>query len=157
MEYAEHGDLGAWLGLRPLALEPGAEIAVLRIFHDQAVPRACSVDDDKSIEDAQRARLAVEELREVRLAQPRREAISDLDANLRWQRPPRVWRREVDFPETSLADHSMQVVGPVALGAVDARQWLPRALRCASGAGRRGRSEERRVGKECRSRWSPYH
>src|SRR5690242_21335268 len=23
--------------------------------------------------------------------------------------------------------------------------------------GRRGRSEERRVGKECRSRWSPYH
>ena len=25
---------------------------------------------------------------------------------------------------------------------------------CAEGA---GRSEERRVGKECRSRWSPYH
>ena len=24
-------------------------------------------------------------------------------------------------------------------------------------AGRPGRSEERRVGKECRSRWSPYH
>src|SRR2546422_10665629 len=24
-------------------------------------------------------------------------------------------------------------------------------------ANRRGRSEERRVGKECRSRWSPYH
>ena len=24
-------------------------------------------------------------------------------------------------------------------------------------AARRGRSEERRVGKECRSRWSPYH
>ena len=23
--------------------------------------------------------------------------------------------------------------------------------------GDRGRSEERRVGKECRSRWSPYH
>src|SRR3712207_7399672 len=23
--------------------------------------------------------------------------------------------------------------------------------------GHRGRSEERRVGKECRSRWSPYH
>src|SRR2546427_5182440 len=23
--------------------------------------------------------------------------------------------------------------------------------------GRQGRSEERRVGKECRSRWSPYH
>src|SRR5258707_10460183 len=25
------------------------------------------------------------------------------------------------------------------------------------GGNRRGRSEERRVGKECRSRWSPYH
>ena len=25
------------------------------------------------------------------------------------------------------------------------------------GAGGMGRSEERRVGKECRSRWSPYH
>ena len=24
-------------------------------------------------------------------------------------------------------------------------------------AGRNNRSEERRVGKECRSRWSPYH
>src|SRR6266576_6530072 len=27
----------------------------------------------------------------------------------------------------------------------------------AGGDARRGRSEERRVGKECRSRWSPYH
>ena len=26
-----------------------------------------------------------------------------------------------------------------------------------SGGGRIDRSEERRVGKECRSRWSPYH
>ena len=25
------------------------------------------------------------------------------------------------------------------------------------GDGGKGRSEERRVGKECRSRWSPYH
>ena len=27
----------------------------------------------------------------------------------------------------------------------------------ADAFGRIGRSEERRVGKECRSRWSPYH
>ena len=27
----------------------------------------------------------------------------------------------------------------------------------ASASAMRGRSEERRVGKECRSRWSPYH
>ena len=31
--------------------------------------------------------------------------------------------------------------------------WGPLADRC----GRLTRSEERRVGKECRSRWSPYH
>src|SRR2546430_16277996 len=28
---------------------------------------------------------------------------------------------------------------------------------CQRGGDRAGRSEERRVGKECRSRWSPYH
>ena len=28
---------------------------------------------------------------------------------------------------------------------------------CPQGTGTGGRSEERRVGKECRSRWSPYH
>src|SRR5256885_6934670 len=32
------------------------------------------------------------------------------------------------------------------------RDW-----QCFAGERRRARSEERRVGKECRSRWSPYH
>src|SRR3989454_12850140 len=35
-------------------------------------------------------------------------------------------------------------------------QGLPRRA-AGSGHRRRNRSEERRVGKECRSRWSPYH
>ena len=35
-------------------------------------------------------------------------------------------------------------------GLADVAGSLPKAL-CAA------RSEERRVGKECRSRWSPYH
>ena len=30
-------------------------------------------------------------------------------------------------------------------------------IRCAKCGGLLDRSEERRVGKECRSRWSPYH
>ena len=30
-------------------------------------------------------------------------------------------------------------------------------LGMGAGNGGRSRSEERRVGKECRSRWSPYH
>src|SRR5260370_27482908 len=32
-----------------------------------------------------------------------------------------------------------------------------RDLHCFAGGRDGGRSEERRVGKECRSRWSPYH
>src|SRR2546430_6927478 len=35
-------------------------------------------------------------------------------------------------------------------------RWAARSPHAAS-ATARGRSEERRVGKECRSRWSPYH
>src|SRR3712207_5944670 len=46
---------------------------------------------------------------------------------------------------------------------VEVAQRLLRAVRDVAGdllvaeLGRAGRSEERRVGKECRSRWSPYH
>src|SRR2546426_12724177 len=56
--------------------------------------------------------------------------------------------------------HRQHLVGPEADGAVgrDAAQ-LPVDLleRNAGAQGERDRSEERRVGKECRSRWSPYH
>src|SRR2546427_3646591 len=40
---------------------------------------------------------------------------------------------------------------------VQRREHLPRADDRAAAAHPRLRSEERRVGKECRSRWSPYH
>ena len=46
----------------------------------------------------------------------------------------------------------------LALGKITDQEVTPRMLRrgllCDAGA---SRSEERRVGKECRSRWSPYH
>jgi len=57
----------------------------------------------------------------------------------------------------------------IAAGAIGVVSWLddvtgglaplPRVLAqiVAVGAGLFARSEERRVGKECRSRWSPYH
>ena len=35
--------------------------------------------------------------------------------------------------------------------------YLDRVLTWLAAYGVRSRSEERRVGKECRSRWSPYH
>jgi hypothetical protein len=53
---------------------------------------------------------------------------------------------EVDHrPLALIAPHRVRVRGP--------EEWVwpdERAIR-------KGRSEERRVGKECRSRWSPYH
>src|SRR5256884_7126473 len=44
----------------------------------------------------------------------------------------------------------------VASEAVRTRKNLP-STRCIREMGLERRSEERRVGKECRSRWSPYH
>ena len=41
--------------------------------------------------------------------------------------------------------------------AYDEREDREKPLRQAIIAGNPHRSEERRVGKECRSRWSPYH
>src|SRR6266540_6974186 len=40
-----------------------------------------------------------------------------------------------------------------------ATRWRPgvKDVELVSGQGLGARSEERRVGKECRSRWSPYH
>src|SRR6058998_1231911 len=61
MQHIEHGqdpgNLAAHeaLTLRPFPLEPGAEVAVLGVFHDQAVAGASPVGDDESIEGAQRA------------------------------------------------------------------------------------------------------
>src|SRR2546430_827323 len=39
----------------------------------------------------------------------------------------------------------------------ETEEWHPAIWRHRASAGRGRRSEERRVGKECRSRWSPYH
>ena len=51
-----------------------------------------------------------------------------------------------DLTERARQIHKLLPVGTAALG---------RTLSAASLMG--NRSEERRVGKECRSRWSPYH
>src|SRR2546421_13120107 len=45
---------------------------------------------------------------------------------------------------------------PIAFRHCDLTSERSRVLEVAN-VMRRGRSEERRVGKECRSRWSPYH
>ena len=44
----------------------------------------------------------------------------------------------------------MKKIAPVVMSAAVAMTSMPYAVLAS-------RSEERRVGKECRSRWSPYH
>ena len=74
------------------------------------------------------------------------------------------WKNEINAsraPQTvvdKLARNDIRAVpGEIFSVAMDAAALLgetsPRARPCSSQL----RSEERRVGKECRSRWSPYH
>ena len=62
------------LRLRAHLLEPGAEVAVLGVLHGEAVAHLAVARLGEPVVDAQRARLAREELGEVRLAEPRRRA-----------------------------------------------------------------------------------
>src|SRR6266508_6188837 len=64
-------------------------------------------------------------------------------------------RRHTRWPR----DWSSDVCSSDLAGALGPRCRYRRRLRTADRAPprRRRRSEERRVGKECRSRWSPYH
>src|SRR3712207_8248549 len=64
-------------------------------------------------------------------------ALSESPGNLRRYRTPilRIWNQLEEMPKPTIC----QIQGACLGGAFELR------------------SEERRVGKECRSRWSPYH
>jgi len=54
--------------------------------------------------------------------------------------------------------HGGEIEGSVSVAGLDAIASGPRDLAAVVGyVAQDPRSEERRVGKECRSRWSPYH
>ena len=70
------------------------------------------------------------------------------------------YEEEEELPAWSLPAEAVDRIRvPVTLPEQVTREW---AWGASTGAGVRvcildSRSEERRVGKECRSRWSPYH
>src|SRR3989475_9269768 len=76
----------------------------------------------------------------------------------------------IDARRTTMSGEGLVVIGTLGLARLAARGWAPDlvggltlgadpvAYAVAAAARAQGmRSEERRVGKECRSRWSPYH
>src|SRR2546429_8515080 len=71
------------------------------------------------------------------------------DSACRARQHQRVQRRVVHLPGKQFALHRHSIF--------DCWAKLERHCECRTGGGREIRSEERRVGKECRSRWSPYH
>src|SRR3954469_5894397 len=125
IERAEDGgDLPAneSLGLRALLREPRSEIAMLRIFHRQAVAHARSLGLGKAIEDAQRTRLSRQQLGEVGFAKPRGEPIADLDTDLRGKSLTRNRRGDVDLAEPSLPDQPVEAIAATCLRAVHRRR-----------------------------------
>src|SRR3712207_9426154 len=51
----------------------------------------------------------------------------------------------------------MWIIALIGAGSSFVESTLAQVYKTKDKHGFRGRSEERRVGKECRSRWSPYH
>src|SRR2546430_4117476 len=66
------------------------------------------------------------------------------------------WRLPV-IGGSTLAPTSRERAFTVQVGAFSAQERAVTLQRELGSAGAEARSEERRVGKECRSRWSPYH
>src|ERR1051326_3268064 len=65
---------------------------------------------------------------------------------------------QVDVPAATLTAQSSGVVGSLLCNLGQALQGLTSSVpSLVSAINGQIRSEERRVGKECRSRWSPYH
>ena len=77
-------------------------------------------------------------------------------------RLPRLLAGVSYYHPTGLGEHE-ELYGPLPLPAEAAqhdrtgRQRPESLIDLVERSGLTGRSEERRVGKECRSRWSPYH
>src|SRR5262249_34934899 len=125
------------LRLAALGIEPGRQVAMLGVLHDEVVARAGGVGFDEAIEHAERPRLSRQELSEVRLAQPPRDLKTDLDAYASRERRRRRRHGEINLPESAFADQAVQPVAPPGLVAVHRGQHRTRLDRRAwPGCGR---------------------
>ena len=72
-----------------------------------------------------------------------------------WEERARGWRRFRDWLEAMVERGVSPNIGSFLAGGT-LRQYA-KGMAMGPATPEEGRSEERRVGKECRSRWSPYH
>src|SRR5215208_624127 len=76
---------------------------------------------------------------------------------------PQMIQRKIDASKLPYQVVNAGVGGETSAGLLRRLDWVLRrqadvvVVETGANDGLRGRSEERRVGKECRSRWSPYH
>src|SRR5439155_17036492 len=131
-------DLAARGGFRPPragAVQEGAEVAVSRVLEGQAVqhgpPRA---RQGERVEDADRARVTVQELPEVGLPEPTVDAFAGLDAHGRRDDPrPSETPGEVGLAEPALAEQPLDAIAETRLRARDDLRGREQALRVLDG------------------------
>src|SRR2546426_11120159 len=96
-------------------------------------------------------------LRGVDLEIPPRETLQKLDQPRLAGRGRKQRQDPLDARDVAPRDMHAFIIQAAGEIIRRSRIKLPEHFRFPGSQGLRVRSEERRVGKECRSRWSPYH
>src|SRR5256885_15227279 len=114
------------------------------VLHRDAVAHVLTLSLGETVIDSERPRLTIEQLGEIRFAEPRRESRRDLETDLGRQSVLRRSGGEVNLSEPALTNESIQLVGAATLRAVRRRpdggrarhRVQPTALRCTESSGR---------------------
>src|ERR1035438_1648346 len=113
----------------------------------------CQDDAQKSAHESDGESLREKLKEDVATPRSQRFLYANLASTLRNRYEHDVHQTNAANAEPEKAGKAQKTVGPQATGDVH----LGRRNCCLPGALLFVRSEERRVGKECRSRWAPYH
>src|SRR5262249_42595629 len=115
---------------RGIPAQKNAQIAEARVLEGETVQQLALRGERKDVVDANRARVAVEQLAEIRFPHPAVNSPADLDADGFWNgagsaEPP----REIDLPEAALAKQTFDPIRQAGLGAGDdLRRYQQRRL-----------------------------